>query len=346
MAISVVGFDLSKSVFQLSVADAKHRVVDRRRLSRTQFHRFLAQTETTRLVMEACGTSHYWARTAQSLDHEVKLLHANYVKAYVRRTKTDAADADALILADRDKSLHPIPIKPEELQALQSVHRIREQWKRSRVARICEARALLAEYGISTPAGVRGISKKRTLATEQAPILMQPTLLDLIQEISELEQRLQRVDRTLAAYADTNPDVQTLLGIQGIGITIATAFVARVSSIHTFKRGRSFASWLGLTCREFSSGQNRRLGRITRQGDRYLRTMLIHGARAALMAARRKQANGKELTRLEIWAVNTQARVGHNKATVALANKMARIIWAVWTRHEKFNGDDALRFAA
>jgi transposase len=346
MAISVIGVDLSKSVFQLSIADSKQHVVDRKRLSRAQFHRFLAQTEPARLVIEACGTSHYWARTGQALGHEVKLLHANYVKAYVRRTKTDAADADALVLADSDKSLHPIPIKPEELQALQSVHRIREQWKRARVARICEARALLAEFGISTPAGVRGISKKLTLATEQAPMLIQPTLLDLIQEISELEQRLKRVDRTLAAYADTNPDVQTLLAIQGIGITIATAFVARVSNIHTFKRGRSFASWLGLTCREYSSGQNRRLGRITRQGDRYLRTMLIHGARAALMAARRKQANGKELTRLETWAVNTQARVGHNKATVALANKMARIIWAVWTRHQKFSGDDALRFAA
>jgi len=184
------------------------------------------------------------------------------------------------------------------------------------------------------------------MATEQAPILIQPTLLDLIQEIDDLEQRLKRVDHALAAYADTNSDVQALLGIQGIGVTIATAFVARVPSIHMFKRGRSFSSWLGLTCREYSSGQTRRLSRITKQGDRYLRTMLIHGARAALMAARRRAANGKQLTRLETWAVNTQDRVGHNKATVALANKMARIMWAVWTRHEAFNGDDALRFAA
>ena len=139
MAISVVGVDLSKSVFQISLADTKHHVVDRKRLSRAQFHRFLAQTEPVRLVMEACGTSHYWGRTAQSLGHEVKLLHAKYVKAYVRRTKTDSADADALILADNDKSLHPIPVKPEELQALQGLHKIREQWKRARVARICEA---------------------------------------------------------------------------------------------------------------------------------------------------------------------------------------------------------------
>ena len=141
MTIAVVGVDLSKSVFQLSLADAKHHIVDRKRLSRAQFHRFLAQTVPVHLVMEACGTSHYWARTAQSLGHDVKLLHAKYVKAYVRRTKTDAADADALILADRDDSLHAVPIKPEELQALQGLHRIREQWKRARTARICEARA-------------------------------------------------------------------------------------------------------------------------------------------------------------------------------------------------------------
>ena len=140
MAISVVGVDLSKSVFQLSLADADHHVLERKRLSRAQFHRFLARSEPVSLVMEACGTSHYWARFAESLGHEVKLLHAKYVKAYVRRTKTDAADADALILADRDDSLHPVPVKPEELQALQGLHRIREQWKRARTARICEAR--------------------------------------------------------------------------------------------------------------------------------------------------------------------------------------------------------------
>jgi transposase len=346
MPVPVVGVDLSKSVFQLSVADAKHRVIERKRLSRTQFHRFLAQTTSARLVMEACGTSNYWARTAQLHGHEVKLLHAKYVKAYVRRTKTDAADADALVLADGDSSLLPIPIKSEELQALQGLHRIREQWKRARTARICEARALLAEFGLAAPLGARGIGKKLTLATEQAPALMQPTLLDLIQEIGDLEQRLKRVDHALAAYASTNSDVQVLLSIQGVGITIATAFVARVPSIYMFKRGRSFSSWLGLTCREYSSGQTRRLSRITKQGDRYLRTMMIHGARAALMAARRKAANDRQLTRLEAWAVNTQSRIGHNKATVALANKMARIMWAVWTRHEAFDGDNALRFAA
>ena len=346
MAISVVGVDLSKSVFQLSLADADHHVLERKRLSRAQFHRFLARSEPVSLVMEACGTSHYWARSAVSLGHEVKLLHAKYVKAYVRRTKTDAADADALILADRDDSLHPVPVKPEELQALQGLHRIREQWKRARTARICEARALLAEFGITLPEGARGIGNKLAEGAEHVPVLMQSTLQELIQEIEELAQRIKQVDRELSAYANTNKDAQALLSIQGVGIIVATALVARVPNIHNFKRGRSFSSWLGLTCREYSSGQTRRLSGISKQGDRYLRMLIIHGARAALMAARRKAANGKQLTRLETWAINTQARVGHNKAAVALANKMARIIWAVWTRTEVFNGDDALRFAA
>jgi transposase len=244
------------------------------------------------------------------------------------------------------ESLHAIPVKTEERQALQGLHRIREQWKRARTARICEARALLAEFGVCIPNGARGIGRRLTAGAEHAPVLLQATLLDLIREIDKLQQRIKSVDHTLAAYADTDCDVQVLLGIHGVGVTIATAAVACVPSIHAFKRGRSFASWLGITCREYSSGSTRRLGGITKQGDRYLRMLIIHGARAALMAARRKAANGKRLTKLETWAVNTQMRIGHNKATVALANKMARIMWAVWTRHEKFNGDDALRFAA
>ena len=181
MAISLVAVDLSKSVFQLSLADAQHHIISRKRLNRTQFHRFLAQSSPVRVTMEACGTAHYWGRTAQLLGHEVKLLHAKYVKAYVRRTKTDAADADALILADRDESLHPIPVKPEERQALQGLHRIREQLKSARTARICEARALLAEFGVCIPKGARGIGRRLTAGAEHAPDLLQ-AWCDLIRQ--------------------------------------------------------------------------------------------------------------------------------------------------------------------
>ena len=148
MKLNLVGIDLSKSVFQLSITDKRRRIVSRKRLSRSQFRRWLATNEPMHLVMEACGTSHYWGRTATALGHQVTLLHAKYVKAYVRRNKTDAADADALVRAVQDDDLMPVPIKSEAHQALQSIHRIREQWKSGRTSRLNEARGLLAEFGV------------------------------------------------------------------------------------------------------------------------------------------------------------------------------------------------------
>ena len=220
MTITVVGVDLSKSVFQLSLADAKQFVISRKRLSRKQFHRFLEQSQPVRIVMEACGTAHYWGRTACSLGHDVKMLHAKYVKAYVRRTKTDTADADALVLADRDASLHPVPVKSEERQALQGLHRIREQWKTARTARICEARALLAEFGATIPQGARGVGRRLTSAIELAPLLLQPTLLDLIQEIEELQQRVKSIDLLLAKLCQEPVWCKYWNEVTGRGITV------------------------------------------------------------------------------------------------------------------------------
>lgn len=343
MDITLVAVDLSKSVFQVALADGQHQVLARKRLSRSQFHQFLAQHPPVQMVMEACGTAHYWGRTAAEYGHAVKLLHARYVRPYVRRTKTDAADADALVRADADLGLHPIPVKSVNQQAVQSLHRIREQWKRARTARINEARALLSEFGVVIPKGTGGLSARLIDGVERVPVLLQATMRELIAEIGELGQRLAQIDRTLAQYAKNDATAQLLLGVSGVGVITATAVVARVSNIHAFKRGRSFASWLGITAREHSSGSTRRLGRITKAGDRYLRTLFIHGARSALLAARRKTAD--TLTRLEAWAVATEQRIGHNRAAVALANKLARIVWAVWTRQIPFNGNDALRFA-
>lgn len=344
MKLTPVGIDLSKSVFQLSIADVRYRIVARKRLSRTQFHRWLITSVPQRLIMEACGTSHYWSRVAMDAGHEVVLLHANYVRPYVRRNKTDSADADALLQAVQDTTLKPVPVKSEQHQALQSLHRIRERWKSSRVASLNCARALLAEFGISLPK-LAGEAKLRE-ATEQVPVLLQATVRALIDDCELMKRRIDQVDRELGRYAKADDDCQRLLQIAGIGVTTATALVGRVPNIQAFHRGRSFASWLGLTCRESSSGNTRRLGRITKHGDPYLRTLLIHGARSALLAAKRKANNQQPLTKVEQWALTTQQRVGHNKAAVALANKMARIVWATWSRQENYNGNDALRFAA
>lgn len=344
MQLNPVGVDLSKSVFQLSITNKHHHISARKRLSRGQFNKWLLTQEPVHLVMEACGTSHHWGRLALGLGHRVTLLHPGYVKPYVRRNKTDAADADALLQAVRDRDLTPVPVKAEQHQALQSIHRIRERWKSARVASLNEARALLAEFGVVLPKNVSSVQLRDVV--EQVPMLLQPTLSALIDECDALRARLKQVDRVLEEYAADDADCGWLRQINGIGVIIATAAVARVENIHNFKRGRSFSSWLGLTSREYSSGPTRRLGRITKRGDTYLRTLLIHGARSALLAARRKARSEQPLSRIEQWALATEQRVGHNKATVALANKMARIMWAVWTRKEAFNGNDALRFAA
>lgn len=344
MKLNPVGIDLSKSVFQLSRADKRYRIVARKRLSRKQFQRWLATAEQAHLVMEACGTSHHWARVAQSHGHQVTLLHARYVKPYVRRNKTDSADADALLQAIQDPELNPIPVKDEHRQALQSVHQVRERWKSTRVAHLNAARGLLAEFGVCLPEAVA--TARLRAACEHAPELLRPTLEALIDDIEALEYRLKQIDQKLKHIAASDDHCQRLMQINGVGVTTATAAVARVPHIQGFKTGRSFACWLGITAREYSSGGTRQLGPISKQGDRYLRTLLIHGARAALLAAKRKRKHDKPLSRLERWALKTEARIGHNKATVALANKMARVMWAVWTRQTDFNGDDAMRFAA
>ena len=344
MKSTTIGIDLAKSVFQVSVADEHRHIIKRQRLSRSQFRHFLIHTPPAKLVMEGCASAHHWGRLALSQGHEVKLLHAGYVRAYVRRNKTDAADADALVRADADPDLKPIPVKPTHQQALQSLHRIRTQWQRTRVARINEARGLLTEFGVTLPCGTQDIARRLHAVVDQLPELLQFTFTELVAEIGECQDRLKRIDKKLGDIVASDPVGQRLLTISGVGPTIASAMLGSVSDIQAFKRGRAFASWLGLTPREYSSGSSRNLGRISRRGDIYLRTMLIHGARAALLAAKRARKRGTTLTVLQQWALNLQDRAGHNKAAVALANKMARIIWAVWVKDRAFDGDHAARY--
>ncbi len=344
MQSTTIGIDLAKSVFQVSIADHQHRITKRQRLSRNQFQRFGVHTPPAKLVMEGCASAHHWGRLAQSHGHQVKILHAGYVRPYVRRNKTDAADADALVRADADPELKPIPVKATHQQALQSLHRIRVQWQRTRVARINEARGLLAEFGVVLPRGTADIARRLHGVVDQLPELLQFTFTELIAEIRECQDRLKRLDKTLRNIVACDPVGPHLLTVSGVGPTIASALLGSVSDIQAFKRGRAFASWLGLTPREYSSGATRTLGRISRRGDNYLRTMLIHGARAALLAAKRARQRGNELTELQQWALSLQDRAGHNKAAVALANKMARIIWAVWTKDRPFDGDHAARY--
>jgi transposase len=338
MNATTVGVDLAKNVFEIALADERGHIVERQRLSRARFDRFFVNRPACRIVMEACGSAHHHARRLSSQGHRVVLLPAQYARAYVRRNKTDAADAAALIDASRCPDIRPVPIKSVDQQALQQLHRLRSQWMAARTSRINFLRGCLREFGVAIPVGakraIQAVRDTLSCGNSAAPALLHSSLFELLAEIDALEQRCKQIDRELARLSEHDPVVERLLQIPGIGPLTATALRASVVDIQRFPTGRHLASWLGLTSREHSSGERRRLGRISKQGDPYLRTLLIHGARAVLLAARSAQRRGSSLDRLRTWALELQERRGHNKAAVALANKLARIVWATW-RHDR-----------
>jgi transposase len=260
------------------------------------------------------------------------LLPVQYVRAYVRRNKSDRTDAEALLEAQRCEAMLPVPIKTAEQQSLQALHRIRQQWQTTRTARINAVRGLLREQGVSLRRGTAALrAVPQLLTTTALPSFVEIGVGELLEEIRALTERVTRLDRRLQALADSDVSTRRLQTIPGIGVITATALLGSVPHIHAFRRGRQFASWLGLTPREAASGHRRWRGRISKRGDCYLRTLLIHGARSVINNARRRaQQGGTPLTALQAWAVTVADRRGANKAAVALANKLARVIWAVW----------------
>ena len=350
MDATTVAVDLAKTVFELAIADAQWHVVKRERLNRTQFARFLTATSRTHVVMEACGMAHYWGRVAQHHGHRVTLVPPAYVRPYVRRNKTDRADAEAILEAVRSGEMPSVPVKRIEQQALVAVHRVREQWMTTRTARINTLRGILREHGILLPAGaqtaVKAVPAILADADTPLPMHLRTILTSVHEEIRSIEARVADLERALRALADADPVATRLREIPGIGLLTATALVGTVGHIHAFRRARQFASWLGLTPREYSSGAHRRLGGISKRGDVYLRCLLTHGARAVLHAAHRRTNAQEPLTRLHQWALSVQARRGHNKATIAVANKLGRIVWAVWTRDVAFDPGPARPEAA
>jgi len=342
MTVATVGVDLAKNVFQLVEADDQYRVCGRRRLSRTQFSRWMGAHPRCHVVLEACGTSHHWARVLEGFGHRVSLLPAQHVRAYVRRNKTDAADAAALVEASRSGEIRPVSVKTIAQQVLQQLHRLRTQWLGARTARINSLRGMLREFGIDISQGVvRGLAQIREtleVADNGLPEALRPFINAVLTEIAALDARVAEVDRSLKALTRNDPVVARLAQVPGVGPMFATAVCAAINDIHRFPSGRHLAAWLGLTAREHSSGEKRRLGKISKEGDVYLRTLLIHGARSVLTWAKHAEVRGHRLDRLRRWALEMQQRVGHNKATVALANKLARVVWATWKYERTFDG--------
>ena len=341
MDATTIAVDLAKTVFEVAIADRQWHIVARHRFNRRQFAHVLTTGSPTHVVMEACGTAHYWGRFAQEHGHVVTLVPPADVRPYVRRNKTDRTDAEALLEATRSGPMPSVPVKSVAQQALVALHRIREQWMATRTARINAVRGILREQGVLLPAGAGPALRAIPALLEDAENALAAPLCRAIslvyEEVRQLEAWIGALERELRALADADPIATRLREIPGIGLLTATALVGTVGHIHAFHRARQFASWLGLTPREYSSGAHRRLGGISKRGDVYLRCLLTHGARAVLHAGHRRTKAQEPLPRLHQWALTVQARRGHNKATIAVANKLGRIVWAVWTRDVAFD---------
>ncbi len=335
---TTIAVDLAKSVFQVAVADGDWRVISRHRFSRGQLLRFFGERQPCLVVMEACGTAHFWGRWLSSLGFTVRLLPPQYVRAFVRRNKTDRSDAEALLEAARSADLAAVPVKSEQQQALLSLHRLRAAWLASRTARINTVRGILREFGVNVARGARRVTVTVEgllgEATSPLPAALHPLLHQACGEIRELQGRMEQAEAELERLAADLPLVALLRSIPGIGLLTSTALVAAVGDVLRFPSGRHLASWLGLTPRERSSGNVRRLGGISKRGDRYLRTLLIHGGRSLLAAARRR--GGQD--RLCAWGLEVARLRGHNRAAVAVANKLARICWSLWRHGDRYQG--------
>jgi transposase len=337
MEHTTIAVDLAKSVFQVAVSHHPGRVDEERRLSRDRFLAFFAQQTPATVLLEACGSAHYWARQLQPFGHAVRLLAPHDVRPYVRRNKTDRTDAKGLLEANRNEEIHPVPVKTVAQQAIASLHCLRSTWLATRTARLNTIRGLLREFGLFIPTGAHHVVPRvRELVGDAiVPTLLHTTLVAACDEIDVLEANMRAVERQLAALASDMPDVGLVQTVPGVGLITATALVALVTDVRRFPSGRHFASFLGLTPKEDSTGSRRRLGAISKQGDIYLRMLMTPGARSVLWHAKA----AAEPTSLQRWAAQAEQRRGHNVAAVAVANKLARIVWAVWVQQRPFVTD-------
>jgi transposase len=330
--ITTIGLDLGKHVFQVHGIDAEGTAVLRRRLRRNQVLAFFSRVPRCLVGLEACATAHYWARELAALGHEVRLMPAQYVKAYIKRNKNDAADAEAICEAVQRPTMRFVPVKTAEQQAAQLLHRGREQLVRQRTMLVNALRAHLAEFGLVAAQGLRNVGELIAIVRDnddtRVPDMARQVLQVLACQIEHIEAAIATLERQLMAWHKTNPVSQRLASIPGIGPIIATAIATTVADAGVFRSGREFAAWLGLVPRQNSTGGKPRLGGITKRGNRYLRRLLINGASANLLRSK--------ATNADPWVIGLRRRRPPLVVAVALANKTARIAWAVMRRQEQY----------
>jgi transposase len=329
-----IGLDLAKHVFQVHGTDGIGNPVLRKRLRRSELTRFFARLSPCVVGIEACGSGHHWARELRRLGHDVRLMPPQYVRPYVKTNKHDAADAEGICEAVQRPSMRFVPIKEADQQAALMLHRSRELLVRQRTMLANAVRSHAAEFGMVVPKGIQRLPELRTLIASAEPELMpelaKSVLLSLAAQMEAINIRILGLEKQLIAWHRASAASQRLATIPGVGPITATAIVATVADASRFASARQFAAWIGLVPKQHSSGARERLGGISKRGDGYLRRLLVHGARAVIRWQRR--LNARPLP----WLAGLLGRRHVNVAAAALANKNARIAWALLTRHENY----------
>jgi transposase len=333
MELHTIGIDLGKTVFHLVGLNLRGEVVVRKKFSRTQLLRFTANIHVELIGMEACGGAHFLGRALREQGHEVRLIPAQYVRPYVKTNKSDYIDAEAIAEAVARPTMRFVPIKTDDQLDMQSLHRERERWVMRRTAVINQIRGLLLERGITLRKGRHHVDAALPLILEDADVRLSDAVRMLLAQLKldlDLAVRIDEADAVIQKTAHENEACRRLVAIPGIGPVTASALIAAIGNGGAFHKGREFAAWMGLVPREHSTGGQQKLLGISKRGNSYLRKLFVQGARAVLQQ-RTKQSSG-----LSAWLAQLTSRTHRNVAAVALANKLARIAWAVLAKNEQY----------
>ena len=348
MNITTIGIDLAKEIITVYAQDATGHCAMSRNLKFKELAEWLVQLPAGCLVgMEACSSAHYWGRRMQAMGLEPRLMAAEFVQAFrkSKSAKNDHNDAEAIAIAVRQPTMRFVTIKNEAQQSRLAWHRAREGWKEERIALINRCRGLLLEFGypIARSAAAFQRALKTSLQEETLPPNLRRLLMQIDTQLQQLDLQLAECDREIAQSAREDEAARRLRAVTGVGVITADAVSASVGNAHDFKNGRQFAAWIGLTPRQYSSGGKTQLGRISRRGDSYLRSLLVQGARSTLQATLKKAPDKQN--RMQQWIIRLYGRVGYHKTLVAIANKNARQLWALLAKGETYNLDAWQQYA-
>jgi transposase len=335
--LTTVGIDLAKDVIAVCVLDGRGAVMERRVLRRSAFERWAEQLPSCTVAMEACGSAHHWGRWFAARGHTARLMAAEFVLPFRKGGKNDTADAEAIAIAARQPTMRFVTIKTVDQQAILAWHSVREGWKEERTALLNRVRGLLAEYGVVIGRSADRFFRALSALTEDSrlPDTVRGLLLEAREQFVALHARLARCDAQISAHAKNSPVAQRAGELLGVGPVTASALAATVPDAKVFRNGRQFGAWLGLTPRQHSSGGKTRLGRISLRGNVYLRTLLIQGARSTLQVA--INTPPARASRLQRWIIELYARKGYYKTLIAIANKHARVLWAMLAKDERYD---------